>query len=165
MGNLVSLYTSTEGRIGRGQWWLGAIILVVIVIVVTLIIDAILGISMMPDMAALADPARQGAVMAGLQKAGWVSLIVALLAAYPNYALGVKRRHDRDNNGVDLIVFIVLQLVYSLLVPIGMAGNMIYNVIGIIFLVFAIYMLVVLGFLKGTAGPNQYGPDPLGGGA
>jgi uncharacterized membrane protein YhaH (DUF805 family) len=29
--------------------------------------------------------------------------------------------------------------------------------------VFAIYLLVVLGFLRGTVGPNQYGPDPLGG--
>jgi len=36
-------------------------------------------------------------------------------------------------------------------------------VVSIIFLIYAIYMLVQLGFLKGTAGPNNYGPDPLGG--
>ena len=36
-------------------------------------------------------------------------------------------------------------------------------VVGIVFLVYAIYMLVQLGFLKGTPGPNSYGPDPLGG--
>jgi uncharacterized membrane protein YhaH (DUF805 family) len=29
--------------------------------------------------------------------------------------------------------------------------------------IFGLYMLVVLGFLKGTAGPNNYGPDPLQG--
>ena len=29
--------------------------------------------------------------------------------------------------------------------------------------IFAIYLLVVLGFLKGSDGANQYGPDPLGG--
>ncbi|MNU10754.1 hypothetical protein D3C72_2580940 [compost metagenome] len=28
--------------------------------------------------------------------------------------------------------------------------------------IFGIYMLVQLGFLKGTPGPNSYGPDPLG---
>ena len=28
---------------------------------------------------------------------------------------------------------------------------------------YAIYILVVVGFLKGTAGPNSYGPDPLQG--
>jgi uncharacterized membrane protein YhaH (DUF805 family) len=27
MDNLVSLYTTTDGRIGRQQWWLGAIAL------------------------------------------------------------------------------------------------------------------------------------------
>jgi len=26
-----------------------------------------------------------------------------------------------------------------------------------------LWLLIELGFLKGTAGPNQYGPDPLGG--
>ena len=25
----------------------------------------------------------------------------------------------------------------------------------------SIYMIVELGFLRGTPGPNQYGPDPL----
>jgi uncharacterized membrane protein YhaH (DUF805 family) len=29
--------------------------------------------------------------------------------------------------------------------------------------IYGIYLLVVLGFLKGTAGPNNYGPDPLQG--
>ena len=35
------------------------------------------------------------------------------------------------------------------------------GIIGGIFGIYAIYMLVVLGFLKGTSGPNNYGPDPL----
>jgi uncharacterized membrane protein YhaH (DUF805 family) len=41
--------------------------------------------------------------------------------------------------------------------------TMVFSVLGLVMLVYSIYMLVVLGFLKGTAGPNQYGPDPLGG--
>jgi uncharacterized membrane protein YhaH (DUF805 family) len=36
-------------------------------------------------------------------------------------------------------------------------------IIGVIFGIYAIYMLIQLGFLKGTAGPNNYGPDPLQG--
>ena len=31
--------------------------------------------------------------------------------------------------------------------------------------IFALYLLVVMGFLRGTPGPNQYGPDPLAGSA
>jgi uncharacterized membrane protein YhaH (DUF805 family) len=29
----------------------------------------------------------------------------------------------------------------------------------------SIWAIVVLGFLRGTRGPNRYGPDPLGGDA
>jgi uncharacterized membrane protein YhaH (DUF805 family) len=166
MNGLMSLYTTTEGRIGRGRWWLGVIVLAVIVIIVTWIIDAILGVNMMPNLAAATDPAAQTAMLAGLQKATWVSLVIAILAAYPNIALGVKRRHDRDNNGMDVTVFIIIEIIYVLLPAIGIGmGNVIFSVVGVIFLIFAIYMLVVLGFLRGTAGPNQYGPDPLGGAA
>ena len=36
------------------------------------------------------------------------------------------------------------------------------SVFSVVLFVYAIYMLVVTGFLRGTVGPNQYGPDPLG---
>jgi uncharacterized membrane protein YhaH (DUF805 family) len=35
-------------------------------------------------------------------------------------------------------------------------------IIGFATLVIAIWFLIELGFLRGTQGPNQYGPDPLG---
>jgi uncharacterized membrane protein YhaH (DUF805 family) len=34
-------------------------------------------------------------------------------------------------------------------------------VLGLASLVISIWGLVELGFLRGTVGPNQYGPDPL----
>ena len=36
------------------------------------------------------------------------------------------------------------------------------TILNLLFAVFAIYMLVQLGFLKGTTGANTYGSDPLG---
>jgi uncharacterized membrane protein YhaH (DUF805 family) len=33
--------------------------------------------------------------------------------------------------------------------------------VGAIFLIGAIWLTIELGFLRGTAGPNDYGPDPL----
>ena len=36
------------------------------------------------------------------------------------------------------------------------------TIINLIFGIFAIYMLVQLGFLKGTTGSNTYGADPVG---
>ena len=37
------------------------------------------------------------------------------------------------------------------------------GIVGLILFIYAIYILVVLGFQKGTAGPNTYGADPLQG--
>jgi uncharacterized membrane protein YhaH (DUF805 family) len=34
-------------------------------------------------------------------------------------------------------------------------------VAGLVSLIISIWALVELGFLRGTPGPNQYGPDPL----
>ncbi len=36
-------------------------------------------------------------------------------------------------------------------------------ILGLLSLVIGIWALVELGILKGTPGPNQHGPDPLGG--
>ena len=60
---------------------------------------------------------------------------------------------------------IVFSLLWSLIQALGLLSSTggIGMVVSIIFLIYAIYMLVQLGFLKGTAGPNNYGPDPLGG--
>lgn len=41
-------------------------------------------------------------------------------------------------------------------------GGFLIEAASLVILVWGIYLLVVLGFLKGTTGPNQYGPDPLG---
>jgi uncharacterized membrane protein YhaH (DUF805 family) len=40
--------------------------------------------------------------------------------------------------------------------------TMLFSALGIVSAIFGIYLLVVLGFLKGTAGANSYGADPLG---
>ncbi|MCH7846504.1 MAG: DUF805 domain-containing protein [Acidobacteria bacterium] len=65
---------------------------------------------------------------------------VAYLAMiWPSLAISIKRWHDRDKSGWWVLIGLV-------------------PVIG------GIWALVETGFLAGTSGPNQYGPDPLGGG-
>jgi uncharacterized membrane protein YhaH (DUF805 family) len=159
MDNLMSLYTTTDGRIGRQQWWIGVIVLVVINIAITIVLGLVFGL------------------WNNMQVAAWVSTILFLIFAYPIYALYVKRRHDRDNNGLDALIFMAILVVQFVLQALGisvspqeipnvgtvMMPNIIGQVIGVITLVYGIYMLVVMGFLRGTVGPNQYGPDPVGG--
>lgn len=162
MNNLVSDFTSMDGRINRQRWWIGVIVLIVVGFIVSWILGLIFGTGMMMNPAAVTDPAALAGYM---QKAGWVGLITGVILAYPYICLTVKRRHDRNNNGYDAIGLIALSLLWNLLTALGVLSPVgaIGGVVGLIFLIYAIYILVQVGFLKGTAGPNNYGPDPLQG--
>ncbi len=67
-----------------------------------------------------------------------VSILVGLAFIYPSLAIAAKRWHDRDKSGW-----------WSLILLIPAVG--------------AIWYLVECGCLRGTPGPNRFGPDPLGG--
>lgn len=159
MNNLVGNFTGMDGRINRQAWWIGVIVIIVVAVILNFILGAIMG-GGMPSLDQLMDPAVMAAYAT---KQGWISLIIGVITAYPYIALSVKRRHDRNNNGYDAIGLIVFSLVFSLIQALGLvnSSNPIYMIVSIVFLIYAIYMLVQLGFLKGTAGPNGYGADPL----
>lgn len=155
--NLKHLFFETDGRIGRKQFWIGTLIMVVAVIII-----AILGSSL---------------VFGGGAPSGVFSLIVFLVFAYPAYCLYIKRLHDRENSGLPLIIYLALTFIATLLslgIPtpdltnpealVAFTNSPIFWVLQILNIViagFAIYLLVICGFLKGTSGPNIYGPDPL----
>lgn len=151
MDNLVPLLTTANGRISRQQWWIGTVVVIVVSIVLSIVL-AIIGLG------------------------AWGQLIASLALLYPTYCIGVKRRQDRDNNGLDVKILLGVSAVASILQAFGIGytvtdlGNgvmmpspdlwltIVYVALGIL----AIYLLVQLGFLKGTPGANSYGADPLG---
>ena len=65
-----------------------------------------------------------------------VGLVVALVGLWVGFAAGAKRCHDRDRSGWFQAI---------MLIPI----------IGLI------WLIVELGFLKGSEGENRFGPDPV----
>lgn len=152
--DLQALYLSSDGRISRKTWWIGTLIL----IVATLILYFVLGL-----------------VGLGLTSR-WGPIIAYLIVIFPTLNLGVKRRHDRDNNGNDYRILIGLYAVLTLLQVLGvgytatdlgngmvaMMPDMWMSVITIVVSLYGLYMLIQLGFLKGTPGANTYGADPLG---
>ncbi len=69
-------------------------------------------------------------------KAETAENVVNLVLLWPALAVSIKRWHDRDESGWWVLVALV-------------------PVIG------WLYMLFVNGFLRGTDGPNRYGPPPL----
>ena len=66
---------------------------------------------------------------------GVLGLIVSLALLLPGIAVGIRRLHDLDRTGW-----------WFLLVFTGIGA----------------IVLLVWDCMKGTTGPNQYGPDPLG---
>jgi len=94
----------------------------------------------------------------------WASVViwilVYLVAWIAVFAIGIKRLHDRNKSGWWILLFYFGPSVLA-----GI-GNSSYNdavalVLNLASFVIAIWGLVELGFLRGTVGSNQYGPDPL----
>lgn len=154
MDSLVPLFTTTDGRISRKTWWFGVVILILASIVLNLILG-VFGIS-----------------------AAWAQLIAFAIMFVPNWSIGIKRRQDRDSDARDFKIFLAISGILTVLQALGIgttdvdvAGvptqmpslplSLVYVAVGI----YGIYVLVQLGFLRGTTGSNSFGPDPLDGAA
>jgi uncharacterized membrane protein YhaH (DUF805 family) len=140
------LYLTSEGRIGRQDFWMGLVGLLVVGIVVSLIIGALFGMVSF--------------------SARLLNFILQLVFAYPAFCLMAKRFQDRDRPGSFAWIIIGLGLLVSLLGLIGLTGdpanpNWLGWVLNLADAAIAIWFLIELGFLRGTQGANQYGGDPL----
>lgn len=139
--NFSYLFTSLEGRINRKPYWLAALLLFAVSIAVQL------GVYF----------------TAGMQ----IMMIVGLIFMWPSFALAVKRAHDRNRPTWLVGIFFAILLVSTLMQIAGLHENEdgeqtgAFIAVSLVFLAFAIYAFIDWGLLRGTKGPNQYGPDPL----
>jgi uncharacterized membrane protein YhaH (DUF805 family) len=69
--------------------------------------------------------------------AGIVLFVFGVAALWISIAVAIKRYHDRNKSGWWVLIVFV-------------------PIIG------GLWYLIECGFLRGTPGPNNYGPDPLG---
>jgi len=95
-----------------------------------------------------------------------LSAIVDLAFTYPEFAVAIKRAHDRNMPVWLLGIFFGASALLDLFTVLGLAGSdeapsMLSLVIAVPFTVFGLALLVELGFRRGTVGPNPHGPDPL----
>jgi len=170
----MSLFTSFEGRINRAKWWLGSVILVVVAAIIGWIVASVIGASIFGMVTeAGVTPDTIGAVT---RKISFGQLISVAIIAYPVTALMTKRLNDRDRPNYFVYVFwapTVLTILAGLagltMTVVDVNGVMMPTqsglgmILGFLSLAIGVWALVELGILKGTAGPNQHGPDPLGG--
>jgi len=139
------LFTSFDGRINRAKYWIGSIALAVISIVFGILIASLFGMTTL------------GAILIAL---------VTLALFYPAYAIAAKRFQDRDKPGQTALYGLVPVLLVNFLQLFGMTGtpeqpNTLGWISSLVMLAVGLWFLVELGILKGTTGPNRYGPDPL----
>jgi len=99
-----------------------------------LVVEVILFAVILGGAAMSGDPEQIAAAMGPV--ASIIVLIFAVVATWISIAVAVKRYHDRNKSGWWVLIVFV-------------------PVIG------GLWYLIECGFLRGTSGPNNYGPDPL----
>ncbi len=134
------LFNSFHGRISRQTFWIGFAVVLVAELIAHELAEQFQG--------------------------DRLSAIIDLAFTYPEFALALKRAHDRDMPNWVLIAFFGANAFLDLLMVLGVAGtddqpSAVSLAIALPFTIIGLALLFELGFRKGTEGPNQYGPDPL----
>ncbi|NOI83446.1 DUF805 domain-containing protein [Vibrio tubiashii] len=138
--SMKELLFSFQGRIGRKTYWIWNVVYYL------MIVGFAMGMNVLaPSIAHLILP---------------VFLIVILV---PDLAITAKRWHDRGKSSWWLLLNIPL-VIGRMTVPVGdpsLAGqpSMLQAATSFAALVCGLWILVECGFLKGTDGENQYGPE------
>lgn len=151
-------FTKFDGRIARGDWWLGLLILMIMLLVGRFVIALVVGggtPGLMVDLIwALLVLVGYGALCTRrLQDRGkpampWVAIFVApiaLLSIMRTFEIGFEEQTVEFAGALAVA-----------LLPNGL-GYAAYLVVGVA----VIWALVELGALRGTVGENAYGPDPV----
>jgi uncharacterized membrane protein YhaH (DUF805 family) len=142
--NLKILLVSFDGRINRAKFWLAMLIFVGFGIAVGIVSGILMAISFYVGIAFYA-----------------IAAIIGLIAGV---AVGVKRLHDRGKSGLWLVLFYLVPIALQAIALFSGSetiGTLLYLIASAI----SIWMIVELGCLRGTVGPNKYGRDPLEAGA
>jgi uncharacterized membrane protein YhaH (DUF805 family) len=157
--NWGNLLFGFSGRINRAKWWLTVLITIIINVVVQLIVNASETVG------------------------GILAIVAAIVVIWIGLAAGAKRLHDLNRTAAWLVVFylgpILLLIAFfivagadvvaalvsdesldgSTLARVGATGG----IVALVIFIVGIWALIWFGCLRGTVGPNQYGPDPLEG--
>lgn len=131
-------YFSFTGRANRQRYWLTSL--------------AIWGLMIVGGLVGFAVPV-----------VGWgLVAVVFITGMWAGLATAARRLHDRNKSAWWLLLLYLLPMLLS---AFGEVASVSDPEAGLGFtalsLPFSIWALVEFGFLKGTTGPNRFGPDPL----
>ena len=163
---ILHLFFGFSGRINRGKYWLTLVIWVLIWIVA--IVAFVLGGLAIYDRnlqdGSLPTPEDFDAFWRMVWDYGALSLIIfvfMIVSWVSALAIGVKRLHDRDRSGWWIVLFYFGPAVLQAAQHSAESETLASILLGVGAFAVSIWALVELGFLRGTRGPNRFGPDPL----
>jgi uncharacterized membrane protein YhaH (DUF805 family) len=160
--NFAHVLFGFRGRINRAKYWLAALFWVV----VSVVVFGVIGGMLVKDIVALGSEPTGAEILRVVLSYGIGLVLIALVVIVPmvvsSLAIGIKRLHDRDQSGWWIVLFYFGPSVASAIGQ-GSGSDAAYLVLSLVAFGIWVWALVVLGFLRGTRGPNRYGPDPLGG--
>ena len=136
--NYSTMLFSFKGRLNRAPYWLA------------LLATGMVGMGIVLPIA----------VFIGNGTRAMLALVVLIVAAliWISLAVAIKRLHDRDKSGWWLLLFYFAP---SILQAVGHINDAATIILGVIAIGISIWAFVEIGCLRGTAGANSYGPDPL----
>jgi uncharacterized membrane protein YhaH (DUF805 family) len=142
MEDFLEFMFGASGRINRAKYWLSLL---------KLNIAGLLAAVVLFTAAGLAAP---------------LFVIMVIIVFVPwllwGFAIHTERLHDRDNSAWWLVIFcLVPGLLGQLAVVAGPAGPLLHHALALVGFALMVWGFVEIGCLRGTAGSNTYGPDPL----
>jgi uncharacterized membrane protein YhaH (DUF805 family) len=148
MEDLLEFLFGASGRINRAKYWRSLLILGVAGMFVGVIL----------------------LTAAGIAAPLFIFMVVIIFIPWLMWGIAIhtERLHDRDRSAWWLVVFYGLPAVLGGLAEVvwfaGLAGPMTRSILGVLSWVgfaLTIWGFVEIGCLRGTAGPNRYGANPL----
>lgn len=135
---MLRLWFGFSGRINRAKYWL-----------VTLVNFALLFLAL-------------AAAFSGNRVAMWIFLLVLIVTSVSACSVASRRLHDRDKSGAWVLLFYLAPVtLLALAGALQSASVGLSLTFGVAAYVPAIWGFVELGCLRGTAGPNRFGEDPV----
>jgi len=156
-------YFLPSGRISRSQYWLKFVLPYIGIIIV---------LQLMSVLSSSSSPLH---ILSSI-----LIFIFSLVVVWPSLVVMIKRIHDRNKSGwfclilyVPLTIFIILLIIWlaALLVAIGAGSTasapaigafaVFVMILGFVCAGITIWFFIEFGCMRGTIGPNRFGPDPV----
>jgi uncharacterized membrane protein YhaH (DUF805 family) len=145
MEDLFEFLFGASGRINRAKYWRSFLIYIVAGLLAGVIL----------------------LTAAGIAAPLFIIMVVVVLIPWLlwGFSITTERLHDRNKSAWWLVVFYGLPAVLGQLAKAawfgGAAGTVFHYILALAGFALTIWGFVEIGFLRGTAGSNAYGPDPL----